>query len=92
MQQGDTVKTMYAYKSDSDEEKYITNNNRNFFMLSRKAKKIHVRKLWRTLRNKIFSVTRVMSLLESVSTKIVFFGKNSKTIDKNKILRNKSTL
>ena len=61
-------------------------------MLSRKAKKIHVRKLWRTLRNKIFSVTRVMSLLESVSTKIVFFGKNSKTIDKNKILRNKSTL
>ena len=47
-------------------------------------KKRHVKKLWRTLKNKLYSVAFMMTLLESINTKMAFFGKNTSVLRKDK--------
>jgi hypothetical protein len=50
-----------------------------------------LKKLWRTLRNKLFSAAYILTLLESINTKVIYFGKNSSVNHKTQ-LKKKVTL
>ena len=66
----------YNYRSETDDEdKYISNNNKNFYKLNKEAKRQHLLGLWRKAFNQSFGCAILINQFHTVHTKMIYFGR-----------------